>query len=110
MVGAKRPGIFPLRIDDFVSLANRDPAIFANGDGGALVSVFEPRNYMRRLRSVAGGSFIVVGQGAIKWILPRREFHRRIILPARRIIFARFFSDPENGRYDLAPPRIRFAR
>src|SRR5205807_6734778 len=78
-------GIFPLRIDDFVSLANRDPAIFANGDGGALVSVFEPRNYMRRFRSVAGGSFVVVGQGAIKWILPRREFHRRIILPARRI-------------------------
>src|SRR5260370_34380777 len=85
MVGARGPGILSLSVGDFVSFANREPAIFANGDGGALVSVLEPRNYLRRFRSVAGGSFVVVGQGAIKWILPRREFHRRIILSARRI-------------------------
>jgi hypothetical protein len=29
--------------------------------------------------------FVVVGQCAVKWVLPRRKFHRDIITPAGRI-------------------------
>src|ERR1700730_3458272 len=81
-----------------------------------------------------GGSFIVVRKGAVKWVLPRREFYRSVILPTRgvgiikatvafrpffvprtgavrhRIIFGRLFADPENRCHNLSLPWITFAR
>src|ERR1700720_455619 len=134
MVGPKRSGIFPLRVRDLVSLLNRNPSILANRHARSLIRFLEPRNDLRRFGPVAAGGFVVVGQRAVKWVLPRREFYWSVIVPARRIriiqtavtlrplfvprtgavgyriIFAWFFSDPENGRHDLALPRVRFPR
>src|SRR5437016_1541615 len=76
MIGAKWSGVFPLRVDDSVSFANRDPSVFANRNTRALIRILEPRNDAGRFRSVAVCRFVVVRQRAIKRILPGREFYR----------------------------------
>ena len=134
MVGAKRPGVFPLRVSDLVSFPDRDPAILANGHAGTLIRFVEPGNYARRFRAMARRGLIIVRKCAIKWILARREFHRNIILSARgvriieaaiafrpffvpgtcairyRIVFGRLFANPENRGHNLTLPRVLFAR
>src|SRR5260370_27356920 len=130
MVCSKRSGIFPLRVGDLVSLANRNPAILANGDARPLIRFVKPRNDPRRFGPVASGGFVVVGKCVIKGILPRSEFRRNVIPPARRIVivkaavtfrplfvprtdsvrhrivFTRFFAYPEKRRHNLLLPRI----
>src|SRR5712692_5738493 len=59
MIGAKWSGVFPLRVGDFVSFANRDPSVFANRNTRALIRVLEPRNDAGRFRSVAVCRFVV---------------------------------------------------
>ena len=79
---------------------------------------------------MAGGSFIIVWQRAVEWILPRREFYRYKIFPTSRrgivkpaviasplfipgagaiwdwIVGARLLTDPEYGGHNILFPRI----
>jgi len=134
MIGPKRARIFPLRIDGSIAFADRDPSTFASGNGRALVCFPEPRNDLRRFRSMASGRLVVVGERAVKRILPRREFYRNVITPMRAIwivkpaitsgpifvpgaravrhgiVCARFFPDPKDGCHDVSFPRITLSR
>ena len=130
MIGPERPAIFPLRVTDAVAVANRDPAIFADRMPLLHKRLPEPGHDDRRLRFELPMRDIVVGQRAIKWILPRDEVDRDVVMPARRIgvieaavvarpvrvpralvirhriVRGRLFADPENGRDDVRLPRI----
>src|SRR2546430_8575147 len=134
MIGPKRARIFPLRIDGSIAFADRDPSTFASGNGRALVRFPEPRNDLRRFRSMASGRLVVVGERAVKRILPRCEFYRNVITPMRAIwivkpaitsgpifvpgaravrhgiVCARFFPDPKDGCHDVSFPRITLSR
>ena len=130
MVRSEWSGVFPLRINDSIAFANRDSSILASGNSRALVCLLKPRNNARRFRPVAGTSFVVVGQRAVKRVLSRCKFHRDIIAPMGRIwviktavvfcpssvpgarpiryeiISARSFADPKDCCYDTCFPRI----
>ena len=134
MVRSEWSCVFPLRISNSIAFADRDPSIFASGNGRALVCLFEPRNNARRFRPVACMCFVVIGQCAVKWVLPRCKLHRDIITPMGRvwvikttivfcpsfvlkssfilyqIISARSFADPKDCCYDTCFPRIPLRR
>ena len=81
MIGPKRTGVLPLRINGSVILSNSDPTALANGNPRPLISFLEPRHDVRCLRAMPGRGFIVIRKGTIKWILARCEFYRNIIAP-----------------------------
>ncbi len=81
MVGAERPGVFPLRIDRSIAFADGDPSIFASRDSRALIRFLEPRNNARRFRPVPSSRLVAVRERAVKWILAGREFYRNVIAP-----------------------------
>jgi hypothetical protein len=85
MVRSEWSRVFPLRISDSIAFADGDPSIFTSGKSRALVGLFKPRNNARRFWPVARMCFVVVGECAIKWILPRCKFYRNIITPMGRI-------------------------
>ena len=133
MVGAKRPGIFPLRVNDPVCFANCNPAAFTHRNARPLIRFVEPWNDAGRFRMMTGGCLIVVGQRAVKRILARGEFDRNVILAPRRvriveatvtsrpifipgtrairyrIVCGRCFTNPKNRGHNIALPRITFA-
>ncbi len=122
MIGAKRARILPLRVDGAVAFADRDPAAFANRDARSAIGFLEPRHDPGRLRPMTFARLVVVGQRAIKRVLPRGEFYRDVVLAMRRVrivvaavvfrpgrvptagvirdrvIRGRIFADPENRR------------
>ena len=132
MIGAKRPGIFPLRIGNAIAFVDRDPAAFTRANGRTLIGVLEPWNNLRRFRAMAGRGLVVVGQRAIKRILFRGEIRRNvtsavtairivesavavrpIFVPRTRaigdgIVRAGLLAYPENGRHNFVFPRITF--
>src|SRR5439155_8379411 len=115
VVRPKRSSVFPLRVGDLVSLANRNPAVFANGDARPLIRFVEPWNDARRFGPVASGGFVVVGKRVVRWVLPRREFYRSIILSARwigivkaAVIFQPFFV-PRAGAVGHWGAFVRFS-
>src|SRR6476659_8498508 len=135
MVGAEWPAIFPLRIGGLVPLADRDPAVFADRAAGLRVSLLKPRNDQGGLGLELTVRHVVVRERAIKWVLPRNERGRDVVLPRTgirrveaavvrgpigvprtfhvrdRIVAASSFTDPENGRDDVRfPGEPRHAR
>ena len=134
MIGAERPAIFPLRVADPVAAADRDPAIFADRMPLLHEGLPEPRHDDRRFRFELPVRHIVIGQRAVKRVLPRNEIDRDVVVPPRRIgvvvaavisrpiripralvirhriIRGRHFADPENGRDDVGLPRIAGGR
>src|SRR5207244_11246647 len=84
MVCSEWSGVFPLRINDTIAFADRNPSIFASGNSWALIRFFKPRNNARRFRSVASMCFIVIGECAVKRVLPRCKSYRDIITPMGR--------------------------
>src|SRR5436190_4337871 len=133
VIGAERPGIFPLRVNDAITFANCNPTILARAYRGPLIGVLEPRNHMRRFRSMPIRRLVVVGQCTIKWILARPEVRwnvTRAVSPIRiiesavaaspvlvprtrtirdRIISTRLLADPENRCHNFLFPRITFS-
>src|SRR5213075_1460450 len=85
IIGAERPGVFPLRISRSIPLANRDPSILAGGNAGALVRFLEPRNDAGRFRPVTIDCLVGVWEGAVKRVLSRRELYRNVIAAMRGI-------------------------
>src|SRR6266513_4022718 len=73
--------VFPLRISNSIAFADRNPSIFASGNSWALIRFFKPRNNARRFRSVASTCFIVIGECAVKRVLPRCKSFWDIIAP-----------------------------
>src|SRR5262249_27374379 len=134
VIGAKRSRVLPLRVGDLVALANRDPATFANRHPRTLIRFIEPRNHPGGFRPMTGRGFVVVGKGAVKWILAGREFYRRVIAAMRwirvvetavtlrplliprtlsvwhRNVFGRLLANPGNRRHDALLPRKTFTR
>src|SRR5947208_7829298 len=132
MIGAKRTGIFPLRVGHVITFADRDPAAFARADGRTLISLLEPWDDLGRFRPMTGRGFVVIGQSAIKRILFRYEIRRNvtntvgairvvestvipgpIFVPRTRTIWdsivpAWLLTDSENGRHNFLIPRIPF--
>src|SRR5207237_10084306 len=106
----------------------REPAALDGRNAGALIRFLDPWTHPRRFGPVTGRRFVVVGQRAIKWVLPRREFRRDEIVPMRflgivepavvlrpvrvpragtvghGIVRGRFFANPEDGGDDLFFP------
>ncbi len=129
MVRSEWSGVFPLRISDSIAFADRDPSILASGNSRALVCLFKPRNNARRFRLMAGTRFVVVGECAVKRVLPRCKFYRDIITAMGRIwviktavafcplfvpgtctirseiISTWLFADPKDCCYDTCFPR-----
>src|SRR5206468_10288179 len=73
IIGAERSCVFPLRINRSIPFANRDPSMLAGGNAGALVRFLEPRNNAGRFRTVTMACLVVVSEGAVKRVVPRRE-------------------------------------
>ena len=133
MISPERPGVFPLRVSDAITFANCNPTILARADRGPLIGVLEPRNHLRRFRSMAIRRLVIVGQCTIKRILSRREIRgnvTRAVRPIRiiestitaspilvpgtrtirhRIVSTRLLADPENRRHNFLFPRITFS-
>src|SRR5207302_6871896 len=78
MIGAERPGIFPLCVSNSIAFANRHPATLTRANGRTLIGVLEPWNNLRRFRPMTGRSLVVVGQCAVKRILFRSEIRRNV--------------------------------
>src|SRR6476661_1439062 len=134
MIGAERSGIFPLRIGDVVTLANRNPSTFASGNSGALISFIEPWNNTRRFGAMTLPRFVIIRKRAVKRILSGCEFYRNVIAPITRIriihaavvlgpgrvpgaypvgnwiIRGRFLADPKDGCHDFFFPRETLSR
>ncbi len=134
MVRSKWSCVFPLRISNSIAFADCDPSIFARGNSRSLVRLFEPRNNARSFRPMACMRFVVVGECAVKWVLPRCKFYRDIITPMGRIwviktavvfrpsfvpgicairdeiISARLFADPKDCCNDTCFPWIPLRR
>src|SRR5437868_12135982 len=132
MVRPKRSGIFPLRVSDAIIFTNCNPTILARADRRPVIGVFEPRNHLRRFRSMAIRRLVVVGQRTIKRILSRGEVRgnvTRAVSPIRivestvtaspilvpgtrtirhRIVSTRLLADPKNRCHDFLFPRITF--
>ena len=130
MVRLEWPCVFPLRISNSIAFADRDPSIFTSGNSRTLICLLEPRNNARRFRPVACTSFVVVGECAVKRVLPRCKFYRDIITPMGRIwviktavvfcpsfvpgtcairdkiISTGLFADPKDCCYNTCFPRI----
>src|SRR6266480_2360257 len=130
VVGAEWSGVLPLRIRGSIAFADRDPSVFASRYGRSLVPFFKPRNNARRFGSMAFPRFIIVGEGAVEWIEPWREFYRNVIAATSRIrvvhsaiifgpflvpgahpigngiVAGWFFADPENGGNDVGLPGV----
>src|SRR5207248_8035820 len=130
MIGAKRTGIFPLRVGHVITFADRDPAAFARADGRTLISLLEPWDDLGRFRPMTGRGFVVIRQRAIKRILFRYKIRRNVtntvgairvvestvipgpvFVPRTRTIWdriapARLLADPENGRHNFLLPRV----
>src|SRR5947209_15292665 len=70
MIGPEWTAIFPLGISGPVAFPDGEPAVLANGATRLAVSLLEPWDHQRRLRLELPVSHVVVGQRAIKWILP----------------------------------------
>src|SRR4029434_4889499 len=85
VISAERSSIFPLCINGPIAFANGDPSIFARRDSRALVRVLKPGYNTWRFRPMAGARLIVVGKGAVEWILSRCEFYGNVIAATRRI-------------------------
>src|ERR1051326_2556749 len=85
MVGAKWSAIFPLRVGGFVSLSDRDPAVFADGAAWFRISLLEPRNYERGLGLKLTMGHVVIRQRAIKRVLFRNERDRDVVPSRARI-------------------------
>src|SRR4029453_12962122 len=120
----------PLRINRSIPFADCDPSTFARGNAGTLVRFFEPRHDTRRFRSMTGGCLVIVGKRAIKRILSRRKFHRKVVDPVggiwvvktavipgpifvpgappvrHGIISARPLADPKDRCHNIFLPRI----
>src|SRR5207253_7832344 len=132
MIGAKRTGIFPLRIGHAIAFADCDPAAFTCANGWTLIGLLEPWDDLGRFRPMTGRGFVVIGQSAIKRILCRYEIRRNVtntvsairvvestVIPGPifvprtrtiwdRIVPARLLTDPENGRHNFLLPWIPF--
>src|SRR6266705_2883942 len=79
MVGAKRSGIFPLRISDAIAFADCNPTIFASGHTWPLIGVLKPGNNARRFRPMAFPGFVIVRERAVERVLPRGETYRNVV-------------------------------
>jgi len=134
MISSERSRILPLRISSLITFADRDPSTLASGYSRSLVRFVEPRHNARRFRPVAGVRFVVVGQGAVKRVLPRSKPYRQIIssmrgvrivkppvifrpffvprtLAIRReIVSTRLFADPKNCCHDACLPRVALGK
>src|SRR5438552_19177776 len=134
MIGAEWSGVFPLRVDDAIAFTDCNPTIFAGGHSWALIGVLKPGNNARCLGTMAFLCFVIVRERAVERVLPWRETYRNVVAAmgrirlvdaaiilcpvlvpragtiGYRIIAARFLTDPENGRYDIAFPRITLSR
>src|SRR5436190_2930934 len=131
MVRSEWSCVFPLRISDSIALANRDPSIFASGNSRTLVRLLKPRNNSRRFWPVASMCFVIVGECAVEWVLPRCEFYRNVItsmdgiwIVKTTVVFGPLFvpgtcairdeiistwllADPKNSCYYVCFPRTR---
>src|SRR5580704_1623268 len=85
MIGPKRSAILPLGVAGAIAFSNCDPAMPANRLSLSVICLFEPRNHKRRFRLKLAVGYVVIGQGAIKWVLPRNESHRNITSTLRSI-------------------------
>ena len=134
MIGAKRSAIFPLRVADAVAMTDRDPSDLCKRNAPAGQSLPKPRDDHRRFGFKLSVRDIVIGQRAVKRILPRDEVYRDVVVarggigvvvaaviarPIRvprtfvirhRIISGRHFANPKNGRDDVRLPRITRSR
>ena len=132
MIGAKRTGIFPLRVGHTIALPDCDPAAFARANGRTLIGVLEPWDDLGRFRPMTSCGFVVIGQRAIKRILFRYKIRRNVtstvgairvvestVIPGPvfvsrtrtiwdRIVPARLLADPENGRHNFLLPLVPF--
>src|SRR5438477_3022014 len=84
MIGPERACVFPLGVNRSVTFFNFYPTILARRHTRSLIGFLEPRNDPGRFGPMAVIRLIVIGQGAVKRILPGREFHRSIIIAAMR--------------------------
>src|SRR5947208_2880079 len=134
MIRAERTSVFPLRIRDAITLANRDPPSFARRNSGTLIGFIEPGNNAWRFRPMPLLRFVVVRERAVKWILSRREVYGSVITamsgirivnpaiifgplrvpgayPIRNWIFwGRFLADPKDRCYNVFFPRETLSR
>src|SRR2546421_10231600 len=85
MIGAKRTGIFPLRIGHAIAFADCDPAAFTCANGWTLIGLLEPWDYLGGFRPMTGRGFVVIGHSAIKRILFLNEIRRRVTNPVGAI-------------------------
>src|SRR6266446_199812 len=85
MIGPERSGVFPLRINYAITLANSDPAPFAGRDSPASIGLLEPRNDARSFGPMTIPRLVIIGKRAVKRILPRRKLYRYVIASMRRV-------------------------
>src|SRR5438034_9517746 len=73
MVGAERSAIFPLGVANATAFADCQPAVCANGAARFRLRSPEPGTHKGRFRLELPVCDVVVGESAIKRILPRGE-------------------------------------
>src|SRR5437016_10281515 len=134
MIRAERTSVFPLRIRDAITLANRDPSAFASRNSGTLIGLLDPGNNARRFGPMTLLRFVVIWKRAVKRILSRREVYGSVITamtrigivnpaiifgPLRvpgaypignRIFWGRFLADPKDRCYNIFFPRETLSR
>src|ERR1700737_4233306 len=85
VISPERSGVFPLRINFAITLANSDPAPFAGRGSWAPIRLLEPRNDARSFGPMTVPRLVVIRKRAVKRILPRRKPYRYVIASMRRL-------------------------
>src|SRR5436853_6014076 len=89
MIRPERTAIFPLGVTRPIPLANRDPAMLTDRLASLVTApgmlLFKPWYDKRRFRFGLAVSYVVIGQRAVKRILPRNERYRYIIVARPRL-------------------------